>query len=144
MKHFICLLSFVAISSSLLSQEMCDNIDMFNNGRFYLIHNDIENVVYYVRNQDTIKGNHLSGKQYEFCYGNNSCLMVRLSRKWNVIKPLWNTFITSDTISMLPIGEIKYVYNGDTIQFEGFESAYVGPKIVSLRKKKSKKGNQPH
>lgn len=55
MKHFICLLSFVAISSSLLSQEMCDNIDMFNNGRFYLIHNDIENVVYYVRNQDTIK-----------------------------------------------------------------------------------------
>lgn len=70
--------------------------------------------------------------------------MVRLSRKWNVIKPLWNTFITSDTISMLPIGEIKYVYNGDTIQFEGFESAYVGPKIVSLRKKKSKKGNQPH
>ena len=91
--------------------------------------------MYCIHSLDTIKGINIANNQYEFRISNDSIIVVCLSREWNILKPLWNTFLASDIITLLPIGDIKYVSKGDTIQFKGFESAYVGPKFVYLRKK---------
>ncbi len=141
MKCFVCLFSFIIISSSLFCQEVCDDIHMFNDNHYYLVHSNQEKNVYCIHCLDTIKGIGVADNLYEFRISNDSSIVVYLSRKWNVVKPLWNTFFTSDTISLLPIGDIIYVYNGDTIQFEKYKSAYVGPKLTSLRKKKKQNRN---
>lgn len=144
MKCFACLFSFIIISSSLFSQEKCDDIHKLYDNQYYLVRNNQGKNVYCIHYLDTIKGINIANNLYEFCISYDSSVVVYLSRQWNVFKPLWNTFFTTDTISLLPIGNIRYVYNDDTIQFERFRSAYVGPRYISLRKKKKQNRNQIH
>lgn len=138
MKCFICQFLFIIISSSIFCQEACADILKFNVDHYYLVKNNQEKIAYCIHSQDTVSGINLGNDLYVFHVSNDSSILVHLSRKWNMFKPLWNTFYTSDTISLLPVGDIKYVCNGDTIQLRGYKSAYVGPKYVSIQKKKKK------
>lgn len=138
-KPFVCLFSFILVATSLFCQDACGDIQKFYADQFFLIHDNQGKTVYCVHYQDTIKGTSPAKNIYEFRFNNDSLLVVRLSRMWDVLKPLWNTCLSSDTISLLPIGDIKYICYGDTIQLQGFKSAYVGPKYVSSRKKQKLK-----
>lgn len=136
MKRFVCLFSFILITSFLLCQEDCVDIHKFNDNHYYLTQNNQEKNAYCIHCQVSILGINLTNNLYKFQISEDSSIIVHLSRKWNVIKPLWNTIFTSDTIMMLPVGDIMYVCNGDTILFEGYKSAYVGPKFSAIRRKK--------
>lgn len=138
MKLYICLLSFIITPLLLFCQSTCHPIQKFYADQYYCVQNNHEKNVYCVRLHDTIKGIRLSDNLYEFRIGNDSSIVAFLSRKWTPLRPLWNTFLTTRTISLLPVGCIKYVYNGDTIQIKWNKSAYVGPRYVSSRKKKKK------
>lgn len=138
MKFYICLLSFIITPLLLFCQSTCHPIQKFYADQYYCVQNNHEKNVYCVRLHDTIKGIRLSDNLYEFRIGNDSSIVVFLSRKWTPLRPLWNSFLTTRTISLLPVGCIKYVYNGDTIQIKWNKSAYVGPRYVSSRKKKKK------
>ena len=122
-------------SSSLFCQDKCNDIDKFYCDYYYFVQKKKEKKAYCIHYQDTIAGNKIKEDQYGFFIGNDTCIVVHLTRKWNIFNPLWNTTILSDTISLLPIGTINYIFHDDTLQQEGFKSSYVGPKLVSLKNK---------
>ena len=134
MKYSVCFTFFIIIATFSFSQNGCDNIRRMGGGFYYFkVRDNNVNTMYCIHNQDTVMGVLISGHLYQFCMRSDTCIVANLSRKWDILRPLWNTFITTDTISMLPVGEIKYIYHSDTIQHRGFETSYVGPRFSPLK-----------
>ena len=136
MKRIACLMFFLLPTTFCHCQDICDDIQKMNGYvQYCLIRKERNKFIYCIHEQDTIVGVPLSEHHYRFCLNNDTCIEAQLLRKWNTIRPLWNTFFTSDTLSLLPVGDIKYVCNGDTIIHKGYKSAYIGPKFLSLHKR---------
>lgn len=134
MKHFVCFTLFIITATFSFSQNGCDNIQRMGSDSYYFkVRDNNANSMYCVHNQDTILDVLISRNLYRFCMKSDTCIVAKLSREWDVLKPFWNTFIASDTISMLPIGETKYIFQGDTIRRQGFKNAYVGPRFIRLK-----------
>lgn len=142
MKFFVCIFSFFIIPSTVFYQPKEWPLGRMYFDQYYLECNDHKKNVYCVHHQDTIIGINLQDNLYEFHVSNDSSIIVYLSRAWNPIKPFWNTCLKTNIISLLPIGVIRNVYNGDTIQSNGFKSAYMGPKYSSLHKMQKRRMEQ--
>lgn len=126
----ICMVELVAFG-----QSRCDSIHkMEAEFKCFQTRANKSKSVYCIYLQDTIPGVLISGHQYGFHIAADSYIEAKLSRMWNILRPIWNTFFSTDTVLVVPIGTIKYINRGDTILFDGLRTAYVGPKF--LRRKK--------
>lgn len=76
---------------------------------------------------DTFYSYKQSDDIYLFKLCDNITLEVKLKRCWHLLKPLWNTFIVSDTIEYWPIDTVRLIRHDTVMIYLGFNSAYVGP-----------------
>lgn len=84
------------------------------------------------RNQDkydTILGTSLHKNYYRFYYCDDIYVELELRRKWDILRPLYNSYSVSDTVSLLPIGIMELHNKDSVILFQGYSSAYQGPQV---------------
>ena len=81
-------------------------------------------------NKETITGHKMSRGLYRFYYEDTVFIDVHLKRRWDIFKPLYNTHLISDTVSLLPIGTVELHCGNNVTLFQGYESAYCGPQIM--------------
>lgn len=140
MRRFYIAFIFMVISGQSFCQKKCEDImPMKPTYEFFRVQSGNNRITYCFHNHDTVACSHSSGKHHRFAFGEDTVIEVHLERKWNLFKPLWNTFVVSDTIRLLPTGTVRYIYHGDTLSYEARKTAQVGPGIYYIKMHQKRK-----